>query len=67
MNTFGYIKKFLTPVANPIKLVFYGNKEFLHFFAAKLGHYIVNIFFRILQTLKPSLTAKIGKRRKKVL
>jgi len=29
----------LTPVADPIKLFFFTNNEFFHFFAAKLRHF----------------------------
>jgi len=36
---------YLDPVADPIKLVFFANEEFLHFFAARLGHFIANYFF----------------------
>jgi len=33
------------PGADPIKLIFFANNEFLCFFAAKLGHFIINTFF----------------------
>jgi len=29
---------------DPIKLIFFDNEEFFHFFAAKLGHFIINTF-----------------------
>jgi hypothetical protein len=31
--------------ADPVKLVFFATEEFLRFFAAKLGHFIINDFF----------------------
>jgi len=34
----------LTPVADPIKLIFFATEEFFRF-AAKLGHFIINYFF----------------------
>jgi len=49
------------PVADPIKLFFFSNEEFLCFFAAKLGHFTFSDFFSICNK-----TAKIGKRRKKI-
>ncbi len=33
------------PVADSIKLILFANKEFFCFFAAKLGHFIINYFF----------------------
>jgi len=39
----------LTPVADPIKLFFFPNKEFLRFFAAKLGHFIIISFCSMYQ------------------
>ncbi len=38
-------KGFNNPVADPIKLFFFTYKELFHFFAAKLGHFIINAFF----------------------
>jgi len=35
---------FLT-VADPIKLFFFANEEYLRFFDAKVGHFIVNDYF----------------------
>ena len=31
-------------VADPIKLFFFDNKEILHFFAVKVGHFVINYF-----------------------
>ncbi len=36
---------FTNPVADPIKLVFFANEEFILFFADKLGHFIINDYF----------------------
>ncbi len=52
------------PGVDPINLVFFTKKEFLHFFAAKLGHFIINYFFPICKKYS-SLIKKNGKRRKK--
>jgi len=36
---------FKLAIADPIKLFFFANKDFFPFFAAKLGHFIINYFF----------------------
>jgi len=48
-------------VADPVKLFFFTNEEF---FAAKIGHLIINYFFNILKTLK--LNSENRKTKKKV-
>jgi len=51
-------------VANPIKLFFFANEEFFCFFAAKLGHFIIKVFFSLYNiTLK--LNSKNRKMKKK--
>ena len=43
---------FDTPGVDPLKLFFFVNTKFFHFFAIKLGRFIANNFFLMLQTLK---------------
>jgi len=45
--------------------MFHHDKEIFPFFAVKLGHIIINDFFS-LGTKHTTLTAKIGKKKKKL-
>ncbi len=55
----------ITPVADPIKLYFFPDEEFLCFtLAATLGHFNISYFF-LHVTKHSNYTAKIGKWRKK--
>jgi hypothetical protein len=51
----------ITPVADPIKLYFFPDEEFLCFtLAATLGHFNISYFF-LHVTKHSNYTAKIGK------
>ncbi len=54
----------IMPIADLIKLIIFANEEFFRFFAAKLGHFIINYLFLICNKHSSS-SAKIGKLRKK--
>jgi len=55
---------YLCPGADPIKLVFFANEEFLPFFADKLDHFIINDFFLYVTNTKAQQPRSWNKEKK---
>jgi len=53
-------------VADPIKLIFFANKEFFRFSIAKLGHFIINYIFLYVKNTQ-AYQRKSGNKEKKIL
>jgi len=56
----------IKPLADPIKLFFFDNEEFLCFLVAKLGHFTISDFFSMLQNTQTK-QRKLENEEKKVL